>query len=808
MQKKYLRGTASAIALALIAFGVPQLAFAQEGGQQAAALGEIVVTARKVEENLMEVPVAISALGAQQLQSLNVKDLSTLSLYTPGLWADRGIGNFGRQLTFRGLSPASGQYFLDGAPYAGGLPSFNDLERVEVLVGPQSAYFGRSTFTGALNFVTKDPSNSFGGSVRADAATYNTYDASVSFEGPIIKDKLMARVTAQRANYGGQWRAFTHPEYKLGQQETTSLMATVVALPTSNLTIRANAVYVLEDATVPKTINLIGANPNPRVIQSLRCNLGGTFGPYHCGALPTADELPPSIISANGVIPPEVRAILYDRFSTQVGTPTLFDRYWKPDGGNKQLTTGGTLKVDYDLNGWTLNSTTSFFRNKTQSVNWFNYRDDRGLVPNPLFGVRPDVLPFISIGPLMGQNIIKTLSQEVRVTTPSDWRLRGTAGFNYLKITSPGSTNNGFTPTVVGLITGIPTATKSSTPAIFGGVYFDILPEVTLGAEARYQWDTLSRNSVLSGTPLQAIPGPVTSSLFKSFSPRLTVDWNYAQNSVIYGLWSRGYRPGGFNNSVLNATPSVLAQLAAYNAGPTFAQEKLDNYEVGWKSTLFNGRVQVATAAYYQQWRDGQIPNVFVIVGANGAIDNNTLVTNVGAVDLYGFEGSGAWLVNDNLTINATINYQTSDIKKYVYTPAGLRVRNSTQVTGNKFQNGRDWTWTLSPTYTDDLGDDWQWFIRGDWKYKGKYFVDPTNVAWIDPANLFDLRLGIRKDTLTVEVYGLNLTDNMQPLGAQRNFDDQLCCAVGATVGPSNVNAIQYVLPDRRQFGVRFIYGF
>src|SRR5205823_14657188 len=132
-----------------------------------------------------------------------------LSQYTPGLWAEYGVsgpGSTARQLTFRGLSVSSGLVFIDGAPYAGtGNPSIGTVERIEVLIGPQSVYFGRSTFSGAVNFVTKDPSmDRFTGRAYLEAYSYGGIDAIVRASDAIIQDKLAARVNARAFHFGGQ----------------------------------------------------------------------------------------------------------------------------------------------------------------------------------------------------------------------------------------------------------------------------------------------------------------------------------------------------------------------------------------------------------------------------------------------------------------------------------------------------------------------------------------------------------------------------------------------------------------------------
>src|SRR5262249_8889173 len=123
----------------------------------AQGLEEIVVTARKKEESLMEVPLSITAVTAETLDSAGIKDVRDIAAFTPGLFISYSISgqSISRALTFRGLTVSNGgQLFIDGAPYVGQAnPDIGALERVEVLLGPQSAYFGRSTFTGAVNYI-------------------------------------------------------------------------------------------------------------------------------------------------------------------------------------------------------------------------------------------------------------------------------------------------------------------------------------------------------------------------------------------------------------------------------------------------------------------------------------------------------------------------------------------------------------------------------------------------------------------------------------------------------------------------------
>lgn len=99
--------------------------------------------------------------------------------------------------------------------------------------------------------------------------------------------------------------------------------------------------------------------------------------------------------------------------------------------------------------------------------------------------------------------------------------------------------------------------------------------------------------------------GPRFESTFKSFSPRVTLDYKYAENSLAYALWSRGYRPGGFNTQLFGQPPQVIQALSVLGAKENYLQEKLDNYEIGIKSTWLNNRLQTRIAGYYDLWRNG-----------------------------------------------------------------------------------------------------------------------------------------------------------------------------------------------------------
>ena len=123
---------------------------------------------------------------------------------------------------------------------------------------------------------------------------------------------------------------------------------------------------------------------------------------------------------------------------------------------------------------------------------------------------------------------------------------------------------------------------------------------------------------------------------------------------------------------------------------------------------------------------------------------------------------------------------------------------------GHSFPNAPvGWTFTLTPTYTAQLTADWEWYARGDWKHRGRYYVDASNVAWIPARDIFDLHLGVKRDNLNIEAFALNLTDNTTFQNGEYGAD-ATCCSLGA----ANINEVRLLLPARRQFGVKATYNY
>ena len=213
-----------------------------------------------------------------------------------------------------------------------------------------------------------------------------------------------------------------------------------------------------------------------------------------------------------------------------------------------------------------------------------------------------------------------------------------------------------------------------------------------------------------------------------------------------------------------------------------------------------DGRLRTTLAAYYDMWTNGQVSNSVFANQPDGSTIAAGLVTNQGRVRLYGAELEADAALGDHQTVSATLAYQSTEILSYIFLPNGPKIYNSANVNGHRLAQAPDWTWSLSPTYTDHLSGDWDWFLRVDYRHRGKIFVDATNVAWLRSLDLVNTHLGVQRDNLKLAFYITNLFDN-------KNLTDAVY-GPEAFYSPTTNNEIRIGLPDRRQLGVKASYKF
>lgn len=763
-------------------------AFASEALAQA-ALEEIIVTARKRDESLMEIPLAISAFSAETLEKMNLTEMNEIAAFTPGFHYQNQVGGgSGRNdrsassLTFRGLylgtngqgANAGALVFIDGAAVIGGqAPPFLDMQRVEVLKGPQSAYFGRSVLSGAINYVTRTPNTEeFQGRVTASFAEYDTSLLQFSVEGPVT-DSLALRFSASRDEKGGHYKNFSNPSQHLGDRSTDSAALQALWQPSDKLTVTGYLHYMEHDDGPPAQAALKDSTGD------FNCDLGGRGG-YYCGELPGISDLPDSYISG-----------FYestDEFFRGINDPlqnTLLPVSFTQKPGLKREAYNAHIRFDYDTDsGYTLSSLTAHHSDKDMALIDLNFRQETGT----------------GVWALNVQSKFKDYSQEFRITSPQEEQFRWTLGVNYLYTDTPTGGVGGTFPFGTLRSSGI-TAVESKTPSVFGGIAYDITDKLTLSVDARYQEDEISKQQ-LEGRDAGVSPPPPldeeVSATFTAFSPRISLDYQYADNSTVYALFSRGYRPGGFNNVLVFRPDEVVEQFEQFGAKKAYDQEQLDNYELGIKSSWLEGRLQTRLALYYDPYTSGQSQITVVFENEFGDVDLASVIVNTGESTLMGVEFEFDAAPTENLSVSGSFGLADSEVKSF-FCADGILVNGSPDCNGNQLPQAARLTWSLSGEYGRALTGGYDWFARADYSHQGKQYTDYSNAAYIGDRDLVNARIGIRSETLSLEAYVTNLTDQD--------------AAPSATIGNdlftfANSNEIRLSLAQKRMFGVRAVYNF
>jgi iron complex outermembrane receptor protein len=250
--------TVLSLTMAMVSFALPSHLYAQDG---TLAIEEITVTARKKEESLADAPYTITALTSQQIELAGIKQLSDVVAYTPGFfYSDNNVGKNSRshkRLIFRGMNPRTdiptrqaSTMFIDGAASVGAeFGGIENVERIEVLKGPQGAHFGRSTYTGAINIVTKDPGDEFSGAINFEAGKYGTQRAGIILDGP-LGESLGYRLTTSTYDMDGMYDNANVEGQKLGAQSTDDVSLTLVFEPSDRFKIKARY-HTWEDSDGP-----------------------------------------------------------------------------------------------------------------------------------------------------------------------------------------------------------------------------------------------------------------------------------------------------------------------------------------------------------------------------------------------------------------------------------------------------------------------------------------------------------------------------------------------------------------------------
>lgn len=698
--------------LAGAAFGVmASAAQAQEApsvGEQVSSVDDIIVSARRRDEALKDVPVAVSAFSSEQLEQSGSADITELTRSAPSLTlqAARGsnstlisfIRGVGQQDPLWGFEPGVGLYMDDvyiARPQAAVLDIF-DIQRIEILRGPQGTLYGRNTIGGAIKYVTKRiDADEPEGQVRASYGSYNQRDLIASAELPFNEKFAVSAAVARYLRDGYGTNLNTGNEHY--NKDVTAARFSAEWTPTDSLFFRLAGDIVKDDSN---------ARHGHR-------------------------ELAPS------------PADVYD---TNAGA----------GDANRVEAKGVSLTGEWNVNEWlTLKSVTAYRDGLTRgNIDFDN-------LPQPILDIpaRYDDDQF---------------SQEFQAVFNGD-RWSGVAGVYYLDATASGAFD-----TVLGLadltiLTAGSVDTKSY--AVFGDFSYDLTDALSLSVGARWTHDektgTVFRQQYLgirspdfgNGSALP-LGNPLTDYTatreFEKFTPRVSVSYKLNADLTTYASWGQGFKSGGFD---------MRGDAAAYpDTVKGYNPETVETWEIGLKGSLFDNRLNFATAIYDSSYKDQQITTQYPTATGIASV-----VDNVGSSSIRGWEFEGRLRVTDNLMLNGMLSYTDAKFDEFLaYIPGsptcpaqpGCIVDVSDE---RDFQNTPEWTGSIGAVYTHWMANGSSVAFLPSASYRGAYqlFETATPILDQDAFWMFDASLvwTSSDDRLTVGVHGKNLSDEQYRVG-------------------------------------------
>ncbi len=744
--------------------------------QDSAVLDEIIVTARKRREDVQTVPIAIQAYSAQDLADRSITSLTDLGNTTPGITVSSITGGTFTNIYVRGLAPANSSndlnveanvgLFIDGiyqtSRNTADILQVVDIAQIDVVKGPQSALYGRSTFAGAVGITTARPAKQAEGKISLTAGSDSDYRGKVSLSKPIIEDKLYASIAASYSTFDGTFKNQNNPSDKLGGYEKRGVSGALEFHPTERLTATFTGFVTKSD------IENTGMASNP--VTSHNCgafNAPSQAYTLYCGDVPTNQ-------------PVDLTAGI-------------------PDARSKARQ--GALEVEYELDDFSIVSVSGITSSDIIAFNDYDVSGNGSLFGvctlgstcGPVNGSYSRTARANSV--LVNSDSVVTKSQELRIQSPDDSRFQWLAGAFFFQsnveaqaragTSAPGLNNN---ERLVQILPGMAAGTgamatlanlqlvpdsnsvqalsslnyrQNVTKSLFGSIGYEVIDGLRVSAEGRYNIDRKRDRCVVTFFGAYGpCPGvqPLTAE-FKSFTPRFTVDYKATEEVFLFASAAKGVRSGGFN---------AVGGLSANEL--TFDEEENWTYEAGVKSWLFDRRLMLNASVFRVNWSNLQISTF----SSNPAVVQ-AIITNVGEMKTNGVEAQTQFKATDIITLGGGVTYSDPKFGDGAYDPAysaqcgnPSTVCNMVTVPGRGIQASIEdhrparsvkLQYNLNATANVPVSADWNLSGRVDVSYMGKSYTNSLNVTSFGERTLTNLRLALENDTYSIAAWVTNLTD-------------------------------------------------
>lgn len=747
---------------------------------------EIVVTARKTEERLQEAPLAVAVVTADGIDRLGFNSVTDLTRATAGLVFDDSFGRDANRPVIRGQASILGDsgvaFFIDGIYFNGSIADYDidSISRIEVVKGPQSALYGRNTYSGAINIITKNPTDRWRGRVQADVSEGAAYDISGSVSGPIAPGLGLIAGGRYFKNEGFFTNQFDGTP--IGEQETNSAFAALKYDDGGALRVGLRGNYTRTRDGQP-AIFATDADDNNCLPDNGALYAGR--GRYFCGVI-------------------QPRAVSSD-YSEQFEGEFV---------GNAIDTWNAGLTIDLDLTDkLTLTSLTGY--NSRESVQ----RTDGDYSPNRFQGVifatiplGPPVAPRVPFGFASSQTDFSFSNESERTDWQQELRLQYTTdrarfllgGFYWEqdststdnRVLPPGAQAEAnanmlaarqarcaANPRCASLSPAFPlgslTESRNNSEdnirniAVFGSVSFDLTDRFSISAEGRYQEERIRTVAQTATVQSGNIGAPVAAeATFKEFLPRVTADFQISPENLLYAVYAEGQKPGGFNG------PAAIA------VGRTsFGAEDVVSYEIGSKNTFLDGALQVNLALFHNTIEGYQLTQPVEVLRPPLAPQQVSAINNAGDVRVTGLELEMLVRPSPELTLTANYAYANTRFRSgsdenqgvlndvaddgLVNCSIGDQLPGITgcqslfgDITGKSLPRAPEHTVFVDLDYRRDIGNSgWQGFAGINAYLLSSSFVQVHNLAETGDSVVSDLRIGAQNDNFRVQFFVRNLFD-------------------------------------------------
>lgn len=727
------------------------LAASPASAQAANELEELVVTAQKREQNLQDVPIAVSAFSEAALDRVQIEDATDIQLSIPNAvltgndrFTLRGVGNNALGAVDLGVPS-----FVNGA--AIGYPpqnEFFDMARIEVLRGPQGTLYGRNTTGGAINFITRKPGAAFGGEASVQLGNFSNARLGAAVDLP-LGEKVAVRLAGYSLDRDGytknvstgrdvdgrdQWGVRGTATFDIGPDTSATLVLSRFEEDSSRARegkrlCRAHPVLGCD----PNVLGFDSPNANTTILQTL----SRLFTPFPAGGN----------IYAGAPNPTDLRKIAADTDPTYLFDQSTASFEFQHDFGS--LTLSGVAaysKFSTEQNTDWDNADLPF--RFTQPITYFKDRDTQ---------VTTDRL--LTTDSFTSRGTTKT--GELRLASQFEGRFDFLLGAFYLEGTGSGGFET-WHPAIEAFqkALGRPQETwrvstlsrngRNATWALFGETYFELADSLRLTLGARY---TEEERSGESRSIVLAALGPWIYSKFdgQKATYKAAVDWtpdlSFTDKTLVYGSVATGYKGGGLNSGTA--------------AG--FGPETVTAYEVGAKNSLADGALQANMTAFYYDYTGLQL----------GQRINGGVVTRNADATIYGLEGEFAYAAGDHWLFDANLSYLHTRIGTFLSEDAANPAQSLTatappvriNLEGNELPHSPGFKVKAGAQYqTDPFRGDWSATFRIDATWQDSYFAREYNTPTdrIDSWGVIDLQVRLDNDPagLGVRFFVKNLTDD------------------------------------------------